>query len=65
MTKLICGHCKEKIHISIKKGKSDCRNIPFCPNCYCKLSSSKKTFTGNATGSQHIHEEYKNGDVIY
>ena len=62
MTKLICGWCKKEFEVTISKDKWDERNIV----CHCGriLPSSKKESTGNLVGRQHIHVEFKEGDVV-
>ena len=63
---LICGWCKKNFEITISKGKGDDRNVVVCPHCFRILPSSKKELVENShgVGRLHIHEEYKNGDIV-
>ena len=64
MTKLICGWCKEEFEATIYKSESGDRNILICPHCSARLPSSRKESTGSLVGTQHIHTEWKNGDIV-
>lgn len=64
MTKLICGWCGKVFHKKITKGdKSGDRIIVICPHCTRVLPSSQKEWV-SSVGRQHIHTDWKNGDVV-
>lgn len=60
---LICGWCRKEFNIKIK-GKDGERGIVVCPNCVRLLPSSRRTSTGEFVGAKHMHEEWKDGDVV-
>lgn len=63
MTNLICGACSKKFDRKIIMGKED-RSLLICPHCTRLLPSSKKEKNGEFVGRQHIHTEWKDGDVV-
>ncbi len=62
---LICGWCHNHFDTIITRDKKDdARSILICPHCARTLPSSKKESTGKVVGRQHIHTEWKNGDIV-
>ena len=62
--KLICGWCYKEFEINQITNKNGERSLLICPHCSRTLPSSKKKQTDNLVGARHIHEEWKNGDIV-
>lgn len=66
--KLTCGWCRKELEFEVYPPlkstgeRSSHRTILICPHCGVTLPSSKKEIIDN--GRNHIHTEWKDGDIV-